>query len=71
MNQLWKKLRLVGSLLLTLAAASGPALTTACGSKSGTGPSCCKVCSTGKACGDTCIATSSTCHVGTGCACNR
>jgi hypothetical protein len=32
--------------------------------------SCCKVCTDGKACGDSCIAKSSTCNVGGGCACN-
>ncbi len=69
MVEFWKKLRLVGSLLFALAAASGPSLTAACGN--GTGPGCCKVCSTGKACGDTCIAASATCRVGPGCACNK
>lgn len=33
-------------------------------------PSCCRVCTTGKACGDSCIAESSTCNAGPGCACN-
>jgi len=70
MLKLWKKLRLIGSLLITLAAAGGPSLTAAC-AKDGTGPGCCKVCSTGKACGDTCIAATATCHVGPGCACNK
>lgn len=70
MGDISKKLRLVGSLLFALAAASGPPLSAAC-AKNGVGPGCCRVCSTGKACGDTCIAASATCHVGTGCACNR
>jgi len=70
MLKLWKKLRLIGSLLITLAAAGGPSLAAAC-AKDGTGPGCCKVCSTGKACGDTCIAVTATCHVGPGCACNK
>ncbi len=30
----------------------------------------CKVCKTGKACADSCIARSSTCSTGRGCACN-
>jgi hypothetical protein len=32
--------------------------------------SCCKQCDKGKACGDSCIAKSSTCHEGEGCACD-
>jgi hypothetical protein len=31
---------------------------------------CCRVCTTGKACGDSCIASTSTCHKPSGCACN-
>ena len=66
---IWKKVRLVSALALTLAAASGPPLATAC--KSSSGPSsCCKVCTTGKACGNTCIATTDTCNQPPGCACN-
>lgn len=60
-------------LLATILLASGTPLATACSSDGG-GPtgssSCCKVCKTGKACGDTCIARSSTCSAGRGCACN-
>jgi hypothetical protein len=39
---------------------------TGCGEDDG----CCKYCDEGKACGDTCISRSSTCHEGSGCACN-
>jgi hypothetical protein len=69
-RRFWGRVR-IALVAMTLAAASGPPLTAACGDKSGTGPNCCKVCTTGKACGDTCIAASDTCHVGAGCACNR
>ncbi|MFN3819925.1 hypothetical protein [Blastomonas sp.] len=34
------------------------------------GFACCKVCKAGKACGDSCIAQTSTCKKGKGCACN-
>ncbi len=64
---IWRKLRVVGALLLTLAAASGPPLATAC--KNSSGP-CCKVCTTGKACGNSCIASTDTCTQPPGCACN-
>lgn len=67
---LWRRIRVIGTLPLTLAAASGPSLTAACGDDSGSGPSCCRVCTTGKACGDACIPTANNCNVGPGCACN-
>lgn len=66
---MWKRVRLAGALALTLAAASGPPLTAACGGNS-SGPSCCKICTTGKACGDTCIQKTDTCSQPPGCACN-
>ncbi len=65
----WKRVRLAGALALTLAAASGPPLATAC--KNSSGPSsCCKVCTTGKACGNSCIAQTDTCTQPPFCACN-
>lgn len=70
-RSIWLRVRLIGSIALTLAAASGPPLTGGCAKDSAGLPgSCCKVCTTGKACGDTCIAQSATYHVGSGCACN-
>ena len=70
-GSIWRRVRLIAWITLTLAAASGPPLTAACAKDStGSAGSCCKVCTTGKACGDTCIAQSATCHVGSGCACN-
>lgn len=54
----------VGLVLVPLAISSA---TTACNDATG---ACCKICKEGKACGDTCIAKSSTCHVGKGCACD-
>ncbi len=64
---IWSKVRVAGALALTLAAASGPPLATACKSSSG---ACCKVCTTGKACGNSCIAKTDTCNQPPGCACN-
>lgn len=67
---IWRRVRVVGALVLTLAAASGPPLTSGCKSSSGPSSSCCKVCTTGKACGNSCIATTDTCNQPPGCACN-
>jgi hypothetical protein len=53
---------------LLLAGALG--ISAACSDSTGPNGGCCKVCTTGKACGDSCIAASSTCNVGAGCACN-
>jgi hypothetical protein len=53
---------------LLLAGAVG--VSAACSDSTGPSGTCCKVCTTGKACGDSCIAASSTCNVGSGCACN-
>lgn len=72
LRKLWHRVRLAVVVALSLAAAGGPTLATACKSADASGPGsgCCKVCTTGKACGDTCIQRSDTCHVGSGCACN-
>lgn len=69
-SHICKRVRLIGALALSLAAASGPALTMGCGDSSGPNSSCCKVCRDGKACGDTCIARTDTCTKAPGCACN-
>ncbi|WP_299804950.1 DNA/RNA non-specific endonuclease [uncultured Shewanella sp.] len=41
------------------------------GTNSSQSSQCCKVCSVGKACGDTCINSSYSCSVPSGCACNQ
>ncbi len=58
------------ALLVALLISLTHAVAACVGGGPGGGGGCCKVCRSGKACGDSCIASTATCSVGPGCACN-
>jgi len=67
MGAIARLLRMIAIAAPMLAVSASVPVLQGCGG----GDSCCKHCDAGKACGDTCIAATDTCHVGSGCACDK